>query len=545
MLSIGQRIGKLTVLENIQMFSSKRFYKCRCDCGTEDIFYESALNNKSACKNCNPKVLVAKNDLTDQIFGELHVDYYLGAGDYKCTCSCGKEVIKRNNDLIKGKTVSCGHIIMNPADRKKPHTDLTGKKFNALTVIEYLTDSKYKCKCDCGNECIRPKFALVSGRTKNCGLCKSVAKPMQQIIPSNWIGRKFGELTVVADDINESVICKCGCGHTKSFKKSQLLKGNLTTCGCVKMTPHIDCSSLIVSREHDLDEKVRAYLLAMKPDLRIEKYTLNNYTSNIYLPDYNVAIDVNNSMWHATANCLQNNLPPYYHQDKFAEYKQHGIRLITLYETDWNLKQDKLKNFFETLIMPNRKIYARKCKIKAITKQEANDFLALWHYQGYSNASDIQYGLFLGDELLSVMTFGKKRFKGSSDLGKFELYRYASKVGVSITGGGSKLIERFERDHNPKQIFSYSDNNLFSGNMYKQIGLTCLGYDSPRYFWLYEGKELRRELCQVRHLKVKYPDLYERAIENNISNKEDYICVHLGMKKVYRVGNTRWEKVYE
>ena len=57
--------------------------------------------------------------------------------------------------------------------------DLIGQKFGKLTVIDYLgfyaknnTKTKrhyYKCKCDCGNEKIASKNALLIGDVKSCG----------------------------------------------------------------------------------------------------------------------------------------------------------------------------------------------------------------------------------------------------------------------------------------------------------------------------------------------------------------------------------------
>jgi hypothetical protein len=51
--------------------------------------------------------------------------------------------------------------------------NLTGKKFGRLTVIEYSHKQKYnfywKCKCDCGKECIIRSSNLKSGHTKSCG----------------------------------------------------------------------------------------------------------------------------------------------------------------------------------------------------------------------------------------------------------------------------------------------------------------------------------------------------------------------------------------
>lgn len=52
--------------------------------------------------------------------------------------------------------------------------DLTGKKFARLTVIERVENSKsgvprWKCICECGNECIVYASHLKNGNTKSCG----------------------------------------------------------------------------------------------------------------------------------------------------------------------------------------------------------------------------------------------------------------------------------------------------------------------------------------------------------------------------------------
>lgn len=50
--------------------------------------------------------------------------------------------------------------------------DLKGNKYGRLTVIEKygkFTPTKWKCKCDCGNECIVIGNNLKRGFTKSCG----------------------------------------------------------------------------------------------------------------------------------------------------------------------------------------------------------------------------------------------------------------------------------------------------------------------------------------------------------------------------------------
>lgn len=55
------------------------------------------------------------------------------------------------------------------------HKDLTGQKFTHLTPIEYVIGSKWRCRCDCGNEVIVATCHLTTGHTKSCGCLKHKA----------------------------------------------------------------------------------------------------------------------------------------------------------------------------------------------------------------------------------------------------------------------------------------------------------------------------------------------------------------------------------
>lgn len=51
--------------------------------------------------------------------------------------------------------------------------DLTGQKFGRLTVIERAENkgkhTYWKCRCDCGNDCVINSSNLIHGLTKSCG----------------------------------------------------------------------------------------------------------------------------------------------------------------------------------------------------------------------------------------------------------------------------------------------------------------------------------------------------------------------------------------
>ena len=68
--------------------------------------------------------------------------------------------------------------------------DLTGKTYGRLTVLEYIGNAKYKCKCECGKITIANTENLKRGHTKSCGCLKI----------NDLTGQRFGKLVVLEPD---------------------------------------------------------------------------------------------------------------------------------------------------------------------------------------------------------------------------------------------------------------------------------------------------------------------------------------------------------
>ena len=233
-----------------------------------------------------------------------------------------------------------------------------------------------------------------------------------------------------------------------------------------------------------------------------------------------------------------------YYQSRFLLAKSLGIHLITIFDVDWFNNQEKIISYLHSLFPPQIRIFARKCEVVKIDNEVACAFVDKYHLQGANRSTmKINYGLVHEGKLLAVMSFGKLRLKHTND-GQYELHRFAVKDHYSIAGGASKLYKAFEREYSPKYVLSYSDNDIFLGGVYSKLGFSCSGQCTPRYYWMYFAKELKREQCQLKRLKIQYPDLYEEAYEVGASNKEIYIMHRLGAKQIWRSGNTKWEKMY-
>jgi len=118
------------------------------------------------------------------------------------------------------------------------HEDLTGKKFNNLTVTRYISSTstgktQWECLCACGNVCILTRKMLTGGKRKSCGCLKHSSR-----IKNNLTGRVFGMWTVIKlsdfkKDRRTYWTCKCSCGTVRDVNSSNLMRGGSTGCGCV------------------------------------------------------------------------------------------------------------------------------------------------------------------------------------------------------------------------------------------------------------------------------------------------------------------------
>jgi hypothetical protein len=107
------------------------------------------------------------NNLVGQTFGKWMVLSFSKEESsffyWKCRCSCGIEKDVLENNLISGKSKSCGHF-----------QDMAGCRFGRLVVLSYDHSSKgghtfWKCQCDCGAIKVIDRSELINKTTISCG----------------------------------------------------------------------------------------------------------------------------------------------------------------------------------------------------------------------------------------------------------------------------------------------------------------------------------------------------------------------------------------
>jgi hypothetical protein len=218
------------------------------------------------------------------------------------------------------------------------------------------------------------------------------------------------------------------------------------------------------------EKEIEIYLKSLGvTNILLNKRTIIGKELDIYLPEYNLAIEYNGLYWHHDGIP---HITKTYHYEKFKKCEEKGITLLTIFGNTWDEKKDLWKQKIKAkLQLAATKIFARKTKVVPIKIKDSKAFLDNNHIQGYCSAQ-IGLALIYNEQIVAVMTFSKKRPGIGKSRGDnaYELVRYATSQ--QVTGGASKLLLHFIKNYFPTLIYSYSDNQYSSGNLYQQLGFT-------------------------------------------------------------------------
>ena len=585
----GKRYGYLEVLSLAYTKNNKTYWNCLChNCGKEKIVHGGDMqqgkiiscgcltpsHNGSQVENEIKEFVkglleMKRADITGQKFGRLTVLKYAGDNKWECKCDCdsGNVVVVSAQKLKSGHTKSCGCLrkekvreMTKSIEHKKQYIDITGQKYGRLLVIEYAyTKDKrayWRCKCDCGcdKEVIVSAKALRNGSTKSCGCLRkdylennTREKRNVEEYPQ-WFVEELANEEDKQRALNKTLttldVVEFNCSTHGVYKQKvgdHISKGE-HKCGCPQ------CGMETRYTTSEVESEIGDYVNNLGQETTKDRTILDGKEIDIYIPELKLGIEYNGSPFHASVNAaFSNNKPMGYHRDKFLLAKEKGIHLISIFDVDWTNNEEKIKNYIKYLIEPKRRIYARKCELVKLPDDIACAFVDKWHLQGSNKATmKINYGLYYTEgkfkNLVAVMSFGIPRLKKQEGK-EYELHRYCVAENYIILGGAERLLHQFEVEYTPDKIISYSDNDYFIGGIYEKLGFENRGQCKPRYYWFKNGQEIRRERCQLKHLKVEYPELLQEAYNVDASNKEDYVMVALGACKVYRSGNTKWEKI--
>jgi hypothetical protein len=319
--------------------------------------------------------------------------------------------------------------------------------------------------------------------------------------------------------------CKLNYNITSSLLYLRSKRYNINPC--------LNCNPLH-SYKYNGENELISFL--NQNNIKIEtknRKILNGKELDIFLPEFNIAIEFNGLYWHSELFKEKD-----YHFNKKENCEKLGINLIFIWEDDWLYKKDIILSRLKSILNLNKKIYARKCIIKKIENSEYINFLKNNHIQGKIYAK-YKIGLFLNDELKAVMSFGKLRkslgFNKKDD--SWELYRYCSSLNTNIVGGFSKMLSYFENEIKPNLLISYANRDWTSifNNVYDKNNFSFISKTPINYFYFKNDKKSHR-------FKFNKFNLIKQGFDKNKTEKE--IMKENGFFKIYGCGNLKFEKKY-
>ena len=252
---------------------------------------------------------------------------------------------------------------------------------------------------------------------------------------------------------------------------------------------------------------------------------------DIYIPKMKLAIEYNGLYWHD-----ENHVDRNYHLTKTNMCNKKGMDLIHVFEDDWLYKKEIVKSMIASRLgIYKEKIFARKCQIKEIEKDQAKIFFDENHLQGFAYG-DLYLGLMFNNELIQCICINKK---GWHD-GNVELTRMVTKLNTQVVGGFSKLMKHISDYIEYKSITSYVYKAWFNGKGYIESGFKIVKENNPSYSYVVNGRRVHKSHFRKNKIKkmfergeLKFYDSNKTEHENMIENKIYRIYDCGTMKVIY------------
>ncbi len=260
---------------------------------------------------------------------------------------------------------------------------------------------------------------------------------------------------------------------------------------------------------------------------------ISPYEIDIFLPDYNLAIEYDGYPYHTEKFKPDKNA----HLKKTILCENQGLQLIHIFYDEWLYKKEIVESRLKHILGKAEKtIYARNCFIKEVDNNIAENFCETYHIQSYQPAK-VKIGLFYEDELVSIMTFGKQSLaKGNKNFKSddWEISRFCSKY--NVIGAAGKLLSYFKKNYKWDKIITFADRRWSNGRLYENLGFSFVDYTKPNYWYInMNSNDFRREhRFKYRKDKIKHlGEGTEKEIMNSLEYSRIWDCGHIKFQIIH------------
>ena len=277
-----------------------------------------------------------------------------------------------------------------------------------------------------------------------------------------------------------------------------------------------------------VEKELFEYIQSLLPGIEVEENNrtiLNGKEIDVYIPSLKLGFEMNGLIWHSDKFDTDKD----YHLNKTELASEKGVTLVHIFEDEWLLKNEICKSRIKSLLgIIDSRIFARKCEVKMVSFLDTSKFINENHLQGFAPSS-VNIGLFYCNELIDIMTFGKKRVNvgAKQEEGVYELIRMCSKLNTVVVGGASKMLRYFIKNFNPRTIITYADRRWSTGGVYEKIGFKFTHTSKPSYSYVVNKKRINRYTLRKDILVSKYgcpPEMTEKEFCNSKGWYRIYDC---------------------
>jgi hypothetical protein len=207
----------------------------------------------------------------------------------------------------------------------------------------------------------------------------------------------------------------------------------------------------------------------------------------LYLPKHRLQLN-----FVTLSNPVLKTIEPNYFRQLSEQALQLNIRLLHLWSDVYVQQKNLVEARILSLLGTRNRIHARQTSVVRIDKKQADKFLQANHLQKHTGAY-YKYGLEYKGEMVAVATFSKSRVMtdGIVPYRSYELERFASKLGTTVTGGLGKLLSHFILQHHPAHLMTYADRDWSAGAGYEKLGFTLVESTSPQAFYIHPDEMIR------------------------------------------------------
>lgn len=279
--------------------------------------------------------------------------------------------------------------------------------------------------------------------------------------------------------------------QTCSLEFQTTLENIDRNCGsCAKCHPTNNGRSIA-------EEEIATFIESLGVDVvRNDRIALSGKEIDVYIPEKKLGIEYNGLWWHCEAKSPDRNRM----LTKLQLASSLEIKIFNIFEDEWLQKRRIVEGMIRhRLGIYERRIFARKCKVKPIDVQMARTFVDENHLDGYTS-STTRIGLITDDgELVAVMTLGQPQQQKWKD--HLEVKRFCTVHGSSAIGALGKLTahaKEIAKALNKKALLSYVHLRHGTGDSYVKAGFTHIGTTALDYFWTTGGgSRIGRQVIQA------------------------------------------------